>query len=155
MKRKIFTIAALQMSLFFWLLESAIHYFVFNEPQFEVIPGELNELWMRIVIVFLIMVLGIAADAFIFKIERKQMEVANTYNSMIHTTRHILINVVNQMQLFKLEAQKSDDFDKDVIKYYDNAIREASNLVDTLSKVRDITEEQSRRYAVDKDQATD
>ena len=148
MKKKIFTIAAFQMSLFFWVIESAIHYFVFNESAFEIIPSELNELWMRIVIVFLIMVLGIFADAFIVRIERRQLQVAHTYSSMIHTSRHILVNIVNQMQLFKLEAQKSRDFNQDVIKYYDSAIKEASDLVETLSKVSDVTEEQKRKHGI-------
>jgi uncharacterized protein YktA (UPF0223 family) len=44
------------------------------------------------------------------------------------------------MQLFKLEAQKSKDFDQDIIKYYDKAIDEASNLVGTLSRLHEITE---------------
>ena len=155
MKKKIFTIAALQMSLFFWAIESAIHFFVFNEPRFEIIPGEMNELWMRIVIVFLIMILGVFADAVIVRIRRRQLEVAHTYGSMIQTSRHILINIINQMQLFKLEAQKSKDFDQDVIRYYDSAIKEASDLVDTLSKVREATEEQKRKLGVGEVDETD
>jgi len=135
MKNKIFTIAAFEMALFFWILESVIHYFIFEEQNFEIIPSEMNELWMRIVIVFLIMLLGIFADSFINRILHKQMEVARVYNSLIQASSHTLDNLLNQMQLFKMEAETSKDFNRDVIKYYDNSIKQASELIVRLSNV--------------------
>ena len=135
MNNKIFTIAGIVLASIFWLFESSVHYLIFEESQFEIIPGELNELWMRIVIVLLIMIFGIVADFFIDRIVHKQLEVAHTYSSMIYASRHILNNLLNQMQLFKLEALKTKDFDRDIIKLYDNSIIEASDLIDTLSKI--------------------
>ena len=135
MKKKIFTVAAFEMALVFWFLESAIHYFVFEESHFEFIPSEPNELWMRVVIVFLIMLLGIFADAFIRRIVHNQIKVAHVYNSLIQASNHTLDNLLGQMQLFKLEAQKCKDFDADVIKSYDAAIEHASELKDKLSNV--------------------
>ena len=135
MNNKIFTIAGFVLAFIFWLFESLVHYLIFEESQFEFIPGELNELWMRIFIVLLIMGFGIVADFFIDRIVHKQLEVAHTYSSMIYASRHILNNLLNQMQLFKLEALKTKDFDRDIIKLYDNSIKEASDLIDTLSKI--------------------
>jgi len=68
------------------------------------------------------------------------MEVARTYNSMLHVSQHIMNNLLNQMELFKLEALKQEGFDQDVLKLYDNSINEASDLIKTLSKVEDISE---------------
>ena len=135
MKKRMFTVAAFQMALFFWVIESAIHFFVFEEAQFEFIPSEMNELWMRVVIVFLIMLLGVFADAFIDRMVHKQMEVAHTYNSLIQAGNQTLENLVHQMQLFKTEAQRSADFDQDVLKYYDNSIDQASDLIDRFTNV--------------------
>ena len=135
MKYKSFTIAGIVLAAIFWLFESLVHYLIFEESQFEFIPGELNELWMRIVIVMLILIFGIFADFIIGRIVHKQLEVAHTYSSMINASRHILNNLLNQMQLFKLEALKTKDFDRDIIKLYDNSIKEASDLIDTLSKI--------------------
>ena len=45
------------------------------------------------------------------------------------------------MQYFKIEALKSKDFDQEVLKLYDNAIDEASELIERLSQVENITEE--------------
>lgn len=135
MKNKAFTIAAFLMALLFWFLESIIHFLVFEEPRLEFIPSEQNELWMRVVIVFLIMLLGIFADAFINKIVHKQLEVAHTYNSLIQMSNNTLENLLKQMHLFRSEAQKSCDFDQDVIKYFDNALNQASDLIVKLSNV--------------------
>lgn len=140
MTNKIFTIASCVVAIIFWFFESAMHYFVHEEPQFEIIPSESNELWMRIVIVFLITLFGILSDSFRNKIMHKQLEVARTYNSMLHVSQHIINNLLNQMQLFKMEALKNEGFDRDVLKLYDNAIDEASDLTNTLSKVEDISE---------------
>jgi site-specific DNA-adenine methylase len=60
---------------------------------------------------------------------------------MIYASRGILNNLLNQMQLFKLEALKSNDFDRDVINLYDNAIKEASELIDTLTRVEALSKE--------------
>ena len=142
MKNKMLTIVASLISVGFWFFDSSVHYFLYDEPNFEFIPSEFNELWMRVVIVSLILLFGIFGDYFTNSIvmREKQLEVARTYNGMIQASLHILVNVLNQMQLFKLEAQKSKDFDREVIKFYDNAIDEASNLVESLSRLQDVTE---------------
>ena len=141
MKIGAFTVAGFILAIIFWLFESLVHYLIFEESQFEFIPAELNELWMRIIIVLLIFFYGVVADFFIDRIVHKQLEVARTYNEMIFASRHILKNLVNQMHLFKVEAIKSKDFDRDIIEYYDNSINEASNLIDTLSRIEEMTNE--------------
>ena len=141
MKIGTFTVAGFILAIIFWLFESLVHYLIFEESQFEFIPGELNELWMRIIIVLLIFFYGLFVDFFIDRIVHKQLEVARTYTAMISASRHILNNLVNQMHLFKVEAIKSKDFDRDIIKYYDNSINEASSLIDTLSKIEEVANE--------------
>jgi len=142
MKKKILTIAAFLIACVFWFFDSSVHYFLYGEADFEFVPSDFNELWMRTVIVLLIIFFGIFADHFTNNIvmREKQLEVARIYNGMIHASLHILVNLLNQMQLFKLEALKSKDFDPEVIKFYDSAIDEASNLVETLSRLQEVTE---------------
>ena len=143
MKNKMFTIAACVTALVFWFFDSTVHHFLYKEPEFEFIPNDFNELWMRAVIVLLIMLFGIFSDYFINKImyKEKQLEVVYVYNAMIYASHHILNNLLNQMRLFRMEALRSKDFDQNVINLYDNAIKEASDLMDTLSKVKDASEE--------------
>ena len=138
-KNRIFTIATVVFALVFWFFDSSVHYFIYDEPEFHFIPEDLNELWMRAVIVTLIVLLSVFADFFTGRImfKQKQLEVAYLYGSLISASRDILENLVNQMRLFRIEADKSRDFDRNVIHYYDNAIKQASDLVVTLSNVEE------------------
>lgn len=142
-KNKVFTIAGLTLALVFWFFDAFVHYFIYEEPEFEFIPGDFNELWMRLVIVIMIALFGIFADYFTSRImlKQKQLEMARIYGSLIHTSREILDNLLFQMHLFKNEANKSQDFDREIIRYYDNAIAQLSDLVNTLSKVEQALKE--------------
>jgi len=143
MKQRIFTIVSIVFAAVFWNVDAAIHYFVYGEPEFNIIPEDSNELWMRIVIILLIVLFGIFADSFSRKqaIKEKQLEAMHIYKSMMHATQHILNNLLNQMQLFRMEAERSKDFNRDCIKEYDEAFSEALNLVEKMSKVENITAE--------------
>ena len=143
MENKIFTAGAFLISLVFWFFDASMHYFVYNEAQFELIPKDFDELWMRLVIVILILILGVFADYCSNKItaKQKQLEAARIYNSMSYAGRHIINNLLNQMQLFKMEALKCNEFDANVIKMYDESINEASDLIKRLSQVENITED--------------
>ena len=97
----------------------ALHYFVYDEPGLELIPDDFNELWMRLVIVCLIVLFGLYADAVTRKrmIQEKQLAALKTYNSMIYATHHILNNLLNQMQLFRIAALKSPEFTAILTRY--------------------------------------
>ena len=140
--KKILSIAAFTMAMCFWFFDSSVHYFLYKEPEFEIFPGDFNELWMRLFIVSLMISFGIFADHFSNNIasKEKQLDVASIYNDMLHASLSILTNLLNQMQLFKLEAQRSQDFDREVLKLYVNAFNETSDLVERLSKLADITD---------------
>ena len=131
------------MALLFWCFDASIHYFVYGEPQFEFIPDDVNELWMRILIALLLLLLGIYADisAHRLLIKEKQLEASRIYRSMTYASRHILNNLLNQMQVIKMEALKCDDFDREAIKFYDDAFEEAEYLIKKLSEVENITDE--------------
>ena len=145
-KKRLFSIAAFAIVILFWFSDALIHHFVYGEPRFEFIPSDFNELWIRAVIVILVLAFGIYADSFSRKliIAQKKAEAARIYRSMIFATHHILNNLLNQMQLIRLEALKSRDFDRDIIRLYDNAIDEAVNLIKKLSHLENITEENIR-----------
>ena len=143
MKKRKYTIITLIIALVFWFMDATIHYFVYNEQQFELLPDDFNELWMRTLIILLIIFFGIYADYSTKKllIKEKQLEATRIYNSMIYASQHILNNLLNQMLLFKIEALRSKDFDREAIKIYDDTISEARELLERLSQVEHITDE--------------
>jgi PAS domain S-box-containing protein len=53
---------AVPIALCYWFLDSVIHYFVYNESAFEIIPSDGNDLWMRISIFILLISFGLFAD---------------------------------------------------------------------------------------------
>ncbi len=143
MKKRKYTIITFIIALLFWFTDASIHYFVYSEQQFELMPDDANELWMRTIIILLVIFFGIYADYSIKKllIKEKQLEATRIYNSMIYASQHILNNLLNQMLLFKMEALKSKDFDKEIINIYDDTIDEARDLLKRLSQVEHITDE--------------
>lgn len=118
-----------------------MHHIVFNEAEIHFIPNDANELWMRMAIVLMIIHFGIGADFFSKKLARKEKEIEamHIYKSMIHATHHILNNLLHQLQLFKIEASNSKDFNQDILKYYDSSINEATDLINRLSSIEKIT----------------
>lgn len=143
MKKRKYSIVAFVIAFLYWFFDASIHYFVYGEPQFEFIPDDFNELWMRVVIVLMLLLFGVYADYSAQKliIKEKQQEAVRIYKSTIYSSRHILNNLLNQMQIVKMEALKCKDFDREFIKHYDNAFSEATNLIQRLSEVENITDE--------------
>ncbi len=61
-KKHYFLKHAIPLALLFWLFGSMVHYFWYGEPEFELIPSNTNDLWMRSSIVFLLIAFGLFAD---------------------------------------------------------------------------------------------
>lgn len=143
MKRYAFTLTALAIALVFWFFDASVHYLFYDETEFEFIPSDFNELWMRVVIETLIIVFGLFSDYYSNRLvkQQQQLEAVKIYDSMLRASHHILNNLLNQMQLIRMEASRCQDFDSKVLKHYDNAIDEASNLIQRLSAIEKITDE--------------
>ena len=127
----------------FWIMDSLIHYLIYGENEFQVFPPDINELWMRGIIFILIILFGLFADYHSNKILRKEkeLEALHIYNSTLFATHHILNNLLNQMLLFVMEAKKCSNFNREVIEEVEIAIGEASGLINKLSNVQVISEE--------------
>jgi len=74
---------AIPIALSFWFLDSAIHYFWLNELEFEIIPSDSNELWMRASIFILLASFGLFADF----TSRKIIEKNNIVNQAKNISR--------------------------------------------------------------------
>ena len=137
---KSFTFKAIILSVMFWLIDSTIHRFIYLENEFEFLPSDINELWMRIVIVLLLIIFGIYADQHTKAMLKKEKEKRIIFNATISSTRHILNNLLNQMQYFKLKADEANAFDAKTNDLYEQSIKEGKELVDKLSSVEELTE---------------
>ena len=121
----------------FWLIDSVIHFFVYNEVQFELIPSETNELWMRCIIVFLLVTFSIFADSQMKKTAKKEQEKKEIYISMLNANQHILNNFLQAMMLFRAAADKSDDIDEEIITLYDQTIEKTIAQINNLHDIQE------------------
>ena len=72
------------------------------------------------------------------KAQKLDSEKAKIYKAMLSSTQHILNNFLNQMQLFKLTAQKTPDFDPRILSMYDEIIEGASAQIQALGNITQI-----------------
>ncbi len=66
------------------------------------------------------------------------------YLSMTNAAQHVLNNLLNQLQLFKMAADDSRDFDRSILVLYDDVTNEASDLIGRLSSITQPTSENIR-----------
>lgn len=128
-------------AVLFWLLDSSIHHLFFGEPEFEFVPTEPNELWMRLVIVGLLILFGLYTDKHTARLIKKEKEKRVIFNATISSTQHILNNMLNQTQYLKMLAEESNAFDKESVALFDKVMQEGSELVQSLSNVEELTVE--------------
>ena len=142
LKHNVLTITALLLAFSFWFFDSLVHFFIYGEPNFEFVPAEFNDLWMRSSIVVLMVLFGIFADYFKNNISSREklLELTCVYNDLLHSNLDVLSNQLDQMKLFSMEARQSKDFDAEIIELFDNSIEEITGLVESLSRVTDVTD---------------
>lgn len=78
----------------------------------------------------------------IYRIEEKEKQ--TIFSTTVSMTQHILNNLLNQMQLFQLEAEQAEDFDDEVKSLMNESIKEGELLVKKLSSVKELNEDAIR-----------
>ena len=129
-KKYLLTAISVSIALVLWLTRSFMHYYGYGEETFEVIPSDLNELRMRCLIVVLIIAVGVTADY------RNGHEKADVYKSMLSASNHIPRNHIQSMLIFREEALKSKDFDKDVLNDSDQMIDKTVAQIRNLENIQ-------------------
>lgn len=124
----------------YWIADSIIHKFIYLEEEFEFFPSEINELWMRIVIIVLLICFGIYADKHVQSLIEKEEDKRLIYEATARSTQHILNNLLNQMQSFKFTAEEINAFNDEDIQLFENTIKEGKELVIKLCSVEELTE---------------
>lgn len=141
MERYKFSILGLGLALFYWFAESVIHRFIYAEEFFELVPSDVNELWMRLFIIVLIAAFGFFADNRARRIKATEREKHDVYVATVRSTQHILNNLMNQLQLAFLDLEKEHCLESDTRRLLEQSIREGKEQVERLSTVTEITSE--------------
>lgn len=136
----------------FWFLESLLHMHLFDKTGFFVlIPQQPNELWMRIVICLLIVVIGYVADRHIKTLHKIQKEKLRTLKATMYNVHDVAGNALNQISLSYEDDENINQIISETIK----KLNEISNVDEVVEEknsqgIRNIRVTQSH----DEDQMT-
>ena len=121
----------------YWVIESVIHQLVFHEHDFEFIPTDPHELWMRSTVTILLILFGVVNDVYSKMLLKKEAQKKEVYLSMLRATKHILHNFLNKMTLFQIAAEDSKDFDKEILDHYQVVIKYTTDKIKDLEGIDD------------------
>ena len=141
MKNVNYTILSILLAAVLWVVDSTIHRLFFDDDEFEFLPTDINELGMRISIIVLVVCFGLYADYQTKKILKTEREKRIVFHATVSASQHILNNLLNNMQYFKLKIDDSSDFDKETSELFQQSIADAEELVKKLSSVEELTED--------------
>lgn len=141
MRQRRFTIFGFGLAFLYWFAESAIHRYVYAEDFFDIVPSDINELWMRMVIIFLIVGFGTFADNRANKIRKKEQEKRDVFLATVSSTQHILNNLLNQLQLVFFDLDERHELESETRKLLKRSIKEGKEQVERLSSVTEMSSE--------------
>lgn len=136
-----FKIIGVFFSVIYWFSDSIIHQIAFGDSRFEWIPSDVNELWMRAVIVILVIASSSYADHYTYLLQKKEQEKRMLFNETVRASHHILNNLLNQMTYYKLLAEESHDFEHEELEKFDNMIADAKAQILALEHIEALTTE--------------
>jgi len=70
-----------------------------------------------------------------------EQEKEKIYLATIHSSQHIINNLLNQLQFIRMKVEKCPDFPKETIIIFDDILTEGTSLMKKLSKVESINED--------------
>lgn len=145
LERHKFTFLGIALATLYWFVESIIHRFVYAEEFFEIVPSDVNELLMRVLIIVLIVGFGVFADNRARKVRETEQEKHAVFVATVRSTQHILNNLLNQLQLAFFDLEKEHCLESETRKLLEKSIREGKEQVERLSAVSDISSEAIER----------
>lgn len=133
-------------AVIFWLVESFLHQHIFDAgSHFELIPHDLNELWMRSFIFVLIIVIGYFAEREIAMQKKIAKDKHHSLLAMVHSVDEISGNTLSLMSHYCDEFIKSERFDKKSALEMKAIIDETFSELKKLSDVKNLTIEEKHK----------
>ena len=142
MKKKHFFLKfSIPLALAYWFFDSVVHYLGYGELEFEIIPSDFDEFWMRSVIFVLLLAFGVFADYHTNEIIKKDAEKNDVYMAMLGVTHHILSNFLKNILLFRSDTENSKAFNTDVLKIYDQVMDDTIAQIKNLEDMKSVQQE--------------
>ncbi|MBT7950710.1 MAG: hypothetical protein HN764_03725 [Gammaproteobacteria bacterium] len=141
MKNIIFTMIAAVMAALYWFVESIIHKHVFKELPFELIPSDINELQMRVVIVTTFLCFGLYVDKKRKVLRAKEEEERRIFRVTVHSAQLIIDKLLRNVRTGLNEIYKTKMLDAKTTQFLRESMIEAEKLEAKLVSITEINEE--------------
>lgn len=105
---------------------------------------EVDEVIIPLIILLLFAAFDLVRKQRSLRVEQERIKI---YHATLESTSHVLDNIVHQLQMFKMTAERTPGFDSRVLSLYHVVMEDASLQLDKLSNL-DRIDEDSIRSAV-------
>ncbi len=139
MRKRNYIPLSIILGLFSWFVDSFIHWLVNGKKAFEIIPSDVNEIWMRSLIFILLVCFGVYANFHTKKIIDKEEDTRRVFKATAGASQHILNNFLNEILFFKAEAERVGGFNEKTLKLLDDAVNKATGQLDDMRNVKEIS----------------
>ncbi|MCK5648758.1 MAG: hypothetical protein KAI22_07745 [Gammaproteobacteria bacterium] len=141
-RQSIFLISILT-AVIIWFGESLVHFFILDQRRtFELLPNDLNELWMRAIICGLIIIFGIYSQIHSNKKMDLEAEKMRTLKATMNTVHDLVGNSLAGIKLLLGEPNKNNIVDKETHKKLIKLIDETFSSLRDISNIEEINEKQ-------------
>lgn len=139
MRFNLFTLSIVS-AVFFWFVESMIHFFIFSEADFEFLPHDANEFWMRSLVCGLMIVVGYLAERHVRDNEDIHAEKLRTLKATMNTVQDLVGNSLNSLQLICIELESGNIPDEKALHQIQKMVTESSSKLKKLSEITEVIE---------------
>lgn len=137
--RHVFQLMGIVVSVAMWLIESVLHYAVFDDGDvFELIPTDVNEFWTRSTICLFVVVAGFLVQRHVNVIVGIEEEKLKTLQATMRSVQDIVGNALNHLELVRIQAEEFGTLPQQSIDEIDQIIDETSNKLSKLANMKRI-----------------
>jgi small-conductance mechanosensitive channel len=141
-----FTLAAILLLTFFWLLVVLIAEVTSQNTVSEYWESHQTQFWIPICLSFTMIVFGGFVDWYLNKLQKKEEESRlEVYRATVWASHHVLNNFLNKIYLIQHKAIQNGVFDEELSDMMGKMIQEAAGQLLELSQVDPIMAENIRK----------
>lgn len=138
---------SIAISIFVWFSESLFHYLIFDPGYpFEIIPGDQNELWMRLMTCGIIVIFGGYIQHHTNKKRSIEEEKLRTLKATMHTVEDSVGNSLLSIKYLLLDAENNQNFNLETLKDIRHLI---DNTMCQLREIRNLNSVSEKQFAND------
>lgn len=140
------------LAFLFWLGESLLHAVFFDEEKhFELIPHDANELWMRIVISLLVILMGFLVGRYVQLQKKIHQEKIRTLEASMVSMNEVVGNTLSLMSHYCDEYIKTGKIEMDSAKSMKEIIDETFSALNHLQDINKMIEREQYQEKIRQD----